>query len=281
MAQDNAYVKAYNVMYKKREENRNQNIIDMVKYGLLRKQRDNTILNIGSGPSESVKLFMATLSVHCKKIVLCEVNTEYCQQYIESDWYKKNEDKIEIYNCKFEDIKIMYKFDLIWMQHVIYHFHENYFGTLIKKLSQLLVGKNGYCIIGLGDENNTLTKNVYKKIAKYELCDQLRNTFNNNTSIEWFTLTDDSLTYFDTKQDAFKLFKLFVTQSLLVLDPDDYNVSETTIDKTINDAIDNSNLLQYYQTRKQYLWINKTRFFTFRCNCNKDLDENSHMKSRL
>ena len=276
-------------------------ICKLIKHGLLKKNRGNRILNIGSGPIKMATSFIEAFEPFSSEIILCEVNHEFCNDYRNSPWYKKNANSNKKSECSIKVINqniIDYlnkippnsKFDLIWMDHVIYYFQLNYLETLITKLSNLLIPHDGFCMISIeGYHNTSVTKQLFEPLKpQWQLEKNVRKCLQNlanvtnindkkakNGKLEWFLVSTDVASIM-TKQELFDLWKLFMVTNLY-LHPD-YHPSgkitsqdEMKINETIDRAfpliakpVTSSNNNNDDGSKKLYIWEDRTSWYFFK-----------------
>ena len=181
------------------------------------------IANVGSGPKDSTKAFMEAFLPFAEKIVLCEINPLFCNDYRQSTWYKDNTDKIDIHNCDMlnfnQHTKYCYlgSFDVIWCNHVMYYIDYNQFLSVICQLNKLLLKKEGYMMISVSNDDFYGPKFVHRKLkpdyvlSKY--MDQLLHQIEEKYGCQWFVvMSHDKMPM--TKDHAINLLKLFVKQNV-------------------------------------------------------------------
>ena len=234
-----------------------ERMFNLIKHSLLEnvlESKNATILNIGPGPAEMVQDFIDTFIPYCTKIVLCEVNESFCKDYKSSQWYKMNENKIEIINKPIEQLynnenneTKERKFDLIWCNHVLYHLRLKYIPTFIEKLIDLLNNKDSYAIVGVCEDDNSFIQYTNKMMTKkyrlsryFEECLNLIHDDDDDSNMyNWFMLRFHSSTPIGTKQDAIDVLKLFIIED--ILHHPDYNASLKINDqdeKKLSDTIE-------------------------------------------
>ena len=226
-----------------------ERLFNLIKHSLIPESinsKDATILNIGAGPEPIVQDFITAFVPYCKKIILCEINPSFCQDYTLSQWYKLNTNKIEIINKPFEQVynnididcnekkpqlQLQIRFDLIWCNHVLYHMRLKYIPILVKKLVNLLnTERNSYAIVGIGEDDDNFIKYTNKLITKkyglsryFEQCLRMQDLSQssllgehcvNYDNIDWFMLRFHSRTPLNSKQHAVDLLKLFIKEDL-------------------------------------------------------------------
>ena len=220
-----------------------ERMFNLIKHSLLEKvleSKNATILNIGPGPAEMVEDFISEFIPYCKKIVLCEVNPSFCKDYKSSQWYKMNKNKIEIINKPIEQFysnninsncnsnsneNKERRFDLIWCNHVLYHFRLKYIPTFIEKLVDSLNNKDSYAIVGVCEDDASIVQYINKMMTnKWRLSRYFEECLNDNGKCsDWCMLRFHSSTPAGNKQDAIDVVKLFIDED--ILHHPDYNPS--------------------------------------------------------
>ena len=219
---------------KNEHELREKPIFDMIRCMLIdqRKRKNKTIriLNIGSGPVHVVSNFVSYFMPFCCEIVLLEPNHHMCEKYdqlfctynCEKEKGKEWKCQIKIIsNCIENELKEMTNlskkyFDIIWYNHAIYYIRLQEIGWLLNKLNGLLIDDDrSWIIIGVQHDKDDFNCQIRKKIVpSWNLADIIRNNIKRNDFNEFSEISHLSSTIL-SKDEAFKLFRLFVSENCL------------------------------------------------------------------
>lgn len=186
----------------------------------------HNILNIGSGPVESASLFVSTFLPFSNKIVLCEPNSHYIEDYKTSAWYRANSNKILIVNEPIETYiqenkksKSRLQFSFIWMNHALYYLRLRYIETFLHEIYTMLTPSNGHCIISIVNKDDPFVTHMWKKLKPtYQLNEYFEKCLNDcyktyNHKFLWSKVLN-SLKMEMSKKDAFDMLYMLSMQDL-------------------------------------------------------------------